>query len=513
MVASTLPQVKNIVFLMLENRALDNVLGWLYSATSADMPSSAPQHVYPPGSSPLFDGLALGRDSNPAYTWRGDVQPYPVVPVPDNLGADQDRVPAYDPYEEMRANARWNGVFNQLFGNQDIIGGLPMECQAPTMQGFLQDYYAWYMRGWQGLDILWAYTPAQLPVINGLARGFAVSDRWFSSVPTQTNPNRAFSLCGTSLGRESNAFLAIEQFDTPTVFNYLAQAGKSWGLYYTSQWMGRSYTQYTFPQIAQAGGNSEIGNLATFFSRAQAGTLPDFTYLEPVWGYGKGEHYTQGTDYHPPTHVNPCEQFLQQVYQAVRSGPQWQDMLLIVTFDEHGGTYDHVTPPWGAINPDGRIGVDGFKFNLFGARVPTLLISPFVKPSTVFRAPAGSRYPFDHTSLIKTLLQWAQVDLSAVSMGRRMPEAPTFEAVLAREHVNEAPVAPLSLVPTLNAMLPAMPGGPLNALFEGVDFVAVKSLLAHAHMEDILAELARYRRDPRQFEDELIRAAASTTRR
>src|SRR5262249_10238759 len=78
-------------------------------------------------------------------------------------------------------------------------------------------------------------------------------------------------------------------------------------------------------------------------------------------------------------------------------------------FDEHGGTYDHVPPPWGAQNPDGLNGDEtGFKFDLFGARVPTILVSPFVPPSTVFRAREedikNHKYPFDHTSFIKTLL-------------------------------------------------------------------------------------------------------------
>jgi phospholipase C len=211
------------------------------------------------------------------------------VPVPTGLGADEDRVPAYDPYEEMKKSSSWKGVLNQLFGHQDVIPGLPAPAGGPAdMKGFLQDYYSSYMIGWQGLDILWAYPPDQLPVINSLARNFAVSDRWFCSVPSQTNPNRAFSLCGTSLGRESNeSIFATEQFDVPTVINYLAKAGKTWGLYFTDKWVGeKSYTEYTFPQISTAGG--EFGTMAQFLARASDGTLPSFTYLEPAWGFGKG---------------------------------------------------------------------------------------------------------------------------------------------------------------------------------------------------------------------------------
>src|SRR5258708_27964227 len=479
MAAVIMPQVTNIVFLMLENRSLDNVLGWLYQ-------DSAPQRVFPDNSSPAYDGLAPGPFQNPSYTWTGSVQYYQVVPVPGNLGDDQDRVPAYDPYEEMKVSDSWNGVLNQLFGNQDTIGGLPPAGAVPApMQGFLQDYYASYMAGWQGLDILWTYTPAQLPAINNIARSYAVSDRWFCSVPSQTNPNRAYSICGTSLGRESNLNLfAVEQFNVPTVFNYLARAGKSWGLYFTDVWKeNKSYTEFTFPQISLATGNSDIGNISTFFQRAKDGTLPDFTSLEPTWGYGKGVFFKQGTDYHPPTHVLPGDQFLQAVYDAVRNGPQWGQTLLIVTFDEHGGTYDHYGPPGNAINPDGLKGPSGFNFDRFGVRVPTILVSPFVQPSTVFRAPSESQWPFDHTSFIRPLLLWAGVSLSSVSMGARMPQAPTFEGVLAGDHVNnelvngEQPSTGLHTERAAadTALTEAPPTGsakPLDALLQGIPFAA-----------------------------------------
>jgi len=508
-----LPQVKNIVFLMLENRSLDNVLGWLYSWPPNYLPP--PAHVYPAGSPADYDGLAAGRFSNPAYTWTGRVNDYPVVTVPTDLGADQDRVPAYDPYEEMKISGSWKGVLNQLFGSQDLIPGLPAPGGGPAqMRGFLQDYYSSYMLTWQGLDILWTYPPDQLPVINSLARKFAVSDRWFCSVPTQTNPNRAFSLCGTSLGRESNeSIFATEQFDVPTVINYLAKAGKTWGLYFTDKWVGeKSYTEYTFPQISNAGG--EFGSIDDFLTRARGGTLPSFTYLEPAWGYGKGALYKQGTDYHPPTHVLPGDKFLNDIYQALKNSQQWGQTLFIVTFDEHGGTYDHVSPPWGAISPDQNVGKDGFRFDLFGVRVPTLLISPFVKASTVFRAPSESRYPFDHTSFIKTLLLWAGVDLGTVNLGQRMPAAPTFEDVLEPDHVNDDNVEAMAALPgTLSPdeREEGQPGGagqPLNLLFEGIGSAATKAIIETGDLATVQAEIDRYRRDPEKFEAAL---AASRT--
>src|SRR5690606_1181470 len=114
-------------------------------------------------------------------------------------------------------------------------------------KGFAYNYDAVY-ESWSELgEVMGAYRPAQLPALSGLARHYAVSDRWFSSVPTQTNPNRAFSLCGTSLGRVVNGPLAVEHFQTRTIWNALP-AGVSWGLYFHDVWKeGKCFTQYTFP--------------------------------------------------------------------------------------------------------------------------------------------------------------------------------------------------------------------------------------------------------------------------
>lgn len=512
-----LPQVKNIVFLMLENRSLDNVLGWLYEQDN-------PQNVYPPNSSKAYDGLQTGDFSNPAYTWDGAVKNYFVVKRPGDLGQDSDQVPGYDPYEPLKEKDSWNGTMNQLFGNQDIIKKLPAKPTVAGMKGFLQDYYAGYMATWKGLDILWTYTREDLPVINGLARSYAVSDRWFCSVPSNTNPNRAYSICGTSLGRDSYREADLfENFNVPTVFNLLADAGKkSLGLYYTdASWLfsGTCYTEFTFPYVTRiprfTGPTSskvpdrqiEKGDIATFFQRAQAGNLPDFTYLEPKWGYSiKGIKF-QGTDYHPPTHLNPGEDFLKQVYEAVRNGKQWQKTLLIVTFDEHGGTYDHVAPPWSATNPDGMNNREsGFLFDLFGVRVPTILISPFVRPSTVFRAPPvgpsnPTGLPFDHTSFIKTLLMWAGVDPEKAGLGKRVPIAPTFDYIFASELVDKEE-APLQSPPESKQAPSAPSGEALNPLFEGVPFGVTKAIMtanADVSLSQMRAEIERYREDPEKF--------------
>ena len=119
------------------------------------------------------------------------------------------------------------------------------------------------------------------------------------------------------------------------------------------------------------------------------------------------------------------EQLIHDTYEALRGGPGWPQTLFVLTYDEHGGCYDHVPPPWGATPPDSTAGEFGFGFDRFGVRVPTLLISPLIAPGTVYRVPAGST-PLDHTSVLKTVEQrWNLPPLTA-----RDAAAPGFGDVL-----------------------------------------------------------------------------------
>jgi len=310
-------------------------------------------------------------------------------------------------------------------------------------------------------------------------------------MPTQTNPNRAFALCGTSLGRLSNLHEnSVEQFDTQTIWNALhPRTDVSMGIFYHDVWEdGKCYTQYTFPHMNKVHPQFlKIVQIADdrdgFWVRAHSGTLPAFSYIEPKWGYGEWPYIQQGNDYHPPTNVLPGEKLLCNIYDALRKGDQgrlWPKTLLIVTFDEHGGTYDHHSPPWGATNPGDEKSKNERAFTLFGVRVPTLLISPYVPEGTVFRSPTG--VPYDHTSILATLLKWKGIDPAEAGLWKRVANAPTFEGVLSASIVNPGI--------DLNCPSDFEPPGEAERTLEGIPVADKRRIMLNARTIDDIKAMA-----------------------
>jgi len=242
--------------------------------------------------------------------------------------------------------------------------------------------------GTQAGDIMGMFTPELLPVLSGLAKGYAVCDHWYASVPTETMPNRAFACAATSQGHMDDA---TKTFTSQSIFALLSAHNLDWRIYgYTSD----PLTRLDFPDITNAA-STHFGRFTDFQAAAAAGTLPPYTFLEPEWS-------STGNSQHPNYDVSKGETFIYDVYQALRTSPAWNSTLLVVTYDEHGGCYDHVPPPSGAVPPDSSAGEYGFDFTRFGVRVPTVLISPWIAPGSVFRVPAGSM-PLDHTSILATV--------------------------------------------------------------------------------------------------------------
>jgi phospholipase C len=372
MSADLLSSINHIVVLMLENRSFDHMLGFLYADSGNVSPAGQP-----------FAGLT-GQESNPDGTG-GNVAVYQIK------ASDQGAyfMPGADPGEGYKAT------------NSELYGTVsPTQNAAATDQGFVTDFS--YTLGWEAKEgwsilqgatasnIMGMFTPETLPVLSGLARGFAVCDHWYSSVPTETLPNRAFVCCATSQGHMDDT---TTSYTAPSIFGLLSKHMIDWSVYgYTSD----PLTRHDFSDISSASAD-HFGLFTDFKAAAAAGTLSSYVFLEPSWE-------SAGNSQHPNYDVAKGEQLIHDVYYALRNGPQWNETLLIITYDEHGGCYDHVIPPSGAVPPDKSIGEFGFDFTRFGLRVPAVLVSPLIAAGTVYPV-VGATTPIDHTSILKTVEQ------------------------------------------------------------------------------------------------------------
>jgi phospholipase C len=390
-----LDSVNSVVLLMLENRSFDHMLGFLY-----------PGNVSTSGQP--FDGLT-GTESNPGTNGQ-PVTVFRIEPTTPNAYF----MPGADPGEGYMATN------DQLYGSND--GPASSGLAAPG-QGFVTNFG--YTLSWQSRDssswpiesgtvegdIMGCFTPEALPVLSALAKGYAVCDQWFASVPTETLPNRAFACAATSQGHMDDK---THTFSSPTIFGLLEAAGLGWSVYGYDK---EPLTKSTFTQISNADA-SHFGLFSDFQAAAKDGKLPPFVFLEPSWS-------STGNSQHPNYDVALGEQLIHDVYETLRTGSGWPGTLLVITYDEHGGCYDHVPPPWGAVPPDDDTGEFGFGFDRFGVRVPAVLVSPLIEPGTVYRVPAGGT-PLDHTSILRTVEQrWSLPNLTKRDMA-----APAFGDVL-----------------------------------------------------------------------------------
>jgi phospholipase C len=228
-------------------------------------------------------------------------------------------------------------------------------------------------------NVMSGFKPDAVPVYASLADEFAVFDRWFASVPTSTQPNRLFVHSATSHGLTFNARKdLIHGFPQKTIFDSLEENGLSFGIYYQNipatlfyQSLRRLKHLVKFHQYS-----------LKFKLHAKLGKLPNYVVIEQR--YFDCEMFPANDD-HPSHDVARGQRFVKEVYETLRASPQWNETALIITYDEHGGFYDHVpTPVVGVPQPDGIVGPDPyyFKFERLGVRVPTFLISPWIEKGT-----------------------------------------------------------------------------------------------------------------------------------
>ncbi|MCB9169987.1 MAG: hypothetical protein H6594_06505 [Flavobacteriales bacterium] len=351
--------IRHVVVLMLENRSFDQMLGSL-KQRFPDLDGIDPDHP----------GVNLDDDGN-SYEQR----PHAEFQLPLHV----------DPKHEFK------NVQRQL-NDPAPMGGF--------VRDFLKAFPGRQDEAQQVMDYFQAddSTNNRLPAMHALAEEFLICDRWFSSVPGPTWPNRFFALSGTSNGWVDmpNWFHGWHLYDQTTLFDRLNERNVPWRVYrgdfplsllLLHQWWPKNLRRYR--------------RMHRFFDDvADEASFPAFTFIEPSY-FGGDQN-----DEHPPSNVLAGDALVASVYNAIRANEAlWQSTLLVVLYDEHGGFYDHVDPP-AAVPPDERAG-NGFHFDRYGVRVPAILVSPHVRR-------AVSHVPFDHTSLLRYLQdKWGLGDLGA----------------------------------------------------------------------------------------------------
>ncbi|KAF5188295.1 Non-specific phospholipase c1 [Thalictrum thalictroides] len=366
----------------MENRSFDHVLGWLKSIR------------------PDIDGL-IGTESNRVNAT--DHNSPEIFVSNDALFIDSD------PGHSFQA------IREQIFGSKNVSNPAPMN-------GFVQQ--AMNMSETMAKTVMSGFKPGVLPVYTELANEFAVFDRWFASVPASTQPNRFYVHSATSHGATSNVRKdLIHGFPQRTIFDSLDENDLSFGIYYQN-----IPATLFFKSLRKLKHVTKFHNYGLKFKlHAKWGKLPNYVVVEQRYF---DNEILPANDDHPSHDVVMGQKFVKEVYETLRASPQWNETALLITYDEHGGFYDHVpTPVSGVPSPDGIIGPEPFhfRFDRLGVRVPSILISPWIEKGTVIHEPNGPtpQSQFEHSSIPATVKKL--FNLNSNFLTKRDAWAGTFE--------------------------------------------------------------------------------------
>ncbi len=269
----------------------------------------------------------------------------------------------------------------------------PLDYDRITMRGFEANYRTRVVA--KGDDprlapqIMGCHTSEQLPALSALAEQFAVCSRWFCSVPSETWPNRLFAHGAQSEGLLHNE---IRAYTHRTTFDALRDARVDWAVY-----AGDIPQASAYFHLVDAF-KDRFNPLDEFFEDVHDGTLPAYSFLEP-------RHFLNVNSQHLVHSVLLGDQLLRRVYTALAGNPEiWKSVLLLVSWDEHGGFADRVAPPRAVPPIPGQVSREGFAFDILGVRVPAVVVSPYLPAGTV------DENVHDHGSIVRTVLRALHVD-------------------------------------------------------------------------------------------------------
>lgn len=393
--ASRLAQVEHIVVVMLENRSFDHMLGYL----------SLPAEQGGKGRSDV-DGL-MGPTIN---VNQFDGTSYPIHHLDYTKFKDETEDPDHSGKSVDEQLSKDNGGFVENFASISKERATSSHEQAPD-PGLVMGYY-------NGED---------LPVYDHLAAEYCVVDRWFSSVPGATWPNRLYSVAGQSAGSRNDASPPL--YALPGFPRYLDQHDVDWRWYSFDPATLRAvdpkyrlthHDHFAFVDSRKLSiGERLAGTIMeegpSFLDDVADGKLPPVSWIDPrfkdlrVLG-------PDSNDDHPPSDLIAGQDLILTIYHALSSAPTWAKTLLIVIYDEHGGFYDHVSPP-------ATVGAEP-EFQRLGVRVPALIVSPLVAKRSTSTTLLGNDFQFDHTSIIKTILtRFCQTDGKIPKLTKRVAAA------------------------------------------------------------------------------------------
>ncbi|KAJ6093152.1 hypothetical protein N7486_008441 [Penicillium sp. IBT 16267x] len=400
--------IKHVIYLTLENHSFDNIAGYWDFHKDIDN---------------LRNIDFCNEYTNPNWTVYGE--PLDICAAPY-----EKEVPLNDP------DHNFAGTSYEIFRKWN-----PTNEDTPTMSGFIErESQRYNSTPGDAAFVIKAYSQEKTALLAELAQNFAFFDSYHAEHPGPTNVNRQFATSGSSCGFVDNTNQAAGFWNNVTgttcstsVFESLTAKNISWKNYYETDIIDAFMYKWV-----QDNAMDKLVHASEFYTDLEEGTLPTFSYINP-------ECCTIDS-MHPTSNMAAGEQMLKHLYDALRKSQYWDNALLIINFDEHGGFADHVPPPMNVPQPQDGITFNGtsdgylvqYDFTRLGVRVPAILISPYLEPNTLIHD-QGTMYEknsaYTHSSILHFLQELWQLE----GFNNRVQWAKTFETVFTNKLRTDTP--------------------------------------------------------------------------
>ncbi|KAK9251522.1 phosphatidylglycerol specific phospholipase [Lipomyces tetrasporus] len=402
--------IKHVIYLMMENHSFDNICGyWDFHPDIDNLRNLKTPYC--------------NEYTHPNWTVWGE-------PLDVCAGPYEGEVPLKDP------DHNFAGTSYEIYRTW-----YPTKNDTPTMGGFIERQSEKYNETpGQASFVINAYDQKKTATLAEIAKTFAFWDSYHAEHPGPTNPNRQFATSGSTCGFVDNTDQAAGWFNNVTgtscatsIFESLSNKGITWKNYYETDIIDA----YMYEWV-QENAMDKIVHADEFYRDLEQGTLPQFSYINP-------ECCTIDS-MHPTSNMAAGEQMIKHLYDSVRNSKYWDNVLIILNFDEHGGFADHVPPPVDIPAPEDNITFTGvsdghnvtYDFTRLGVRVPSFIISPWVSPNTLIHD-EGTMYAPNSAYTHSSFLHFLQELWELEGLNNRVQWAKTFEYVFTSKKREDTP--------------------------------------------------------------------------